>query len=75
LATVNIVERTTSNPLVEVHILGRVAAGLPLLAEEHIVDTVRIDRTLIKGSRGLWAQGPRRLDGRRRHPGTATTSS
>src|SRR5438445_1997471 len=29
--------------LVEVPVLGRVAAGLPLLAEEHVVDTVRID--------------------------------
>ncbi|HEX3344662.1 MAG TPA: transcriptional repressor LexA, partial [Polyangiaceae bacterium] len=37
--------------MVEVPILGRVAAGLPLLAEEHVVDTVRIDRTLIKGGR------------------------
>jgi repressor LexA len=40
--------------LVEVPILGRVAAGLPLLAEEHIVDTVRIDRTLVKGGREVF---------------------
>jgi repressor LexA len=37
--------------LVEVPVLGRVAAGLPLLAEEHIIDTVRIDRTLVRGGR------------------------
>ena len=30
--------------LVDVQVLGRVAAGLPLLAEEHVIDTVRIDR-------------------------------
>src|SRR6516162_6984933 len=40
--------------LVEVVVLGRVAAGLPLLAEEHVIDTVRIDRTLIKGGREVF---------------------
>jgi repressor LexA len=40
--------------LVEVPILGRVAAGLPLLAEEQVIDTVRIDRTLIKGGREVF---------------------
>src|SRR5580698_6255744 len=40
--------------LVDVPILGRVAAGLPLLAEEHVVDTVRIDRGLIKGGREVF---------------------
>jgi repressor LexA len=46
--------------LVDVPILGRVAAGQPLLAEEHVVDTVRIDRGLVKGGRevfGLRVQG------------------
>ena len=40
--------------LVEVQVLGRVAAGLPLLAEEHVVDTVRIDRTLLRGGREVF---------------------
>jgi repressor LexA len=40
--------------LVEVLILGRVAAGLPLLAEEHVIDTVRVDRTLLKGGREVF---------------------
>jgi repressor LexA len=40
--------------LVEIQVLGRVAAGLPLLAEEHVVDTVRIDRSLIKGGREVF---------------------
>jgi repressor LexA len=51
--------------LLEVPILGRVAAGLPLLAEEHVVDTVRIDRTLIKGGRevfGLKVHGDSMVD-------------
>ena len=37
--------------LIDVQILGRVAAGLPLLAEENVVDTVRIDRMMIRGGR------------------------
>jgi repressor LexA len=40
--------------LVEVVILGRVAAGLPLLAEEHVIDTVRVDRTLLRGGREVF---------------------
>lgn len=51
--------------IVEVQILGRVAAGLPLLAEEHVIDTVRIDRGLLKGGRevfGLKVQGDSMID-------------
>jgi repressor LexA len=51
--------------LLEVPVLGRVAAGLPLLAEEHVIDTVRIDRTLIKGGRevfGLKVHGDSMID-------------
>ena len=32
---------------VEIQVLGRVAAGLPLYAEEHLLDTVRIDQSLL----------------------------
>lgn len=39
---------------VEVQVVGRVAAGLPLLAEEHVIDTVRIDRGLLKGGREVF---------------------
>ncbi len=39
---------------VEIPVLGRVAAGLPLLAEEHIIDTVKIDRGLVKGGREVF---------------------
>src|SRR6186713_2386720 len=32
----------------EVAILGRVAAGMPLYAEEHLIDTVRIEKSLLR---------------------------
>src|SRR5579872_5070399 len=51
--------------LVEIPVVGRVAAGLPLLAEEHVIDTVRIDRTLLKGGRevfGLKVHGDSMID-------------
>jgi repressor LexA len=37
--------------LVEIRVLGRVAAGLPLFAEENVVDTIRVDRMLVRGGR------------------------
>jgi len=40
--------------LVEIAIVGRIAAGLPLLAEENVLDTVRIDRTLVRGGREVF---------------------
>jgi repressor LexA len=40
--------------LVEIAVLGRVAAGLPLLAEEHVVDSVRIDRMMVRGGRDVF---------------------
>jgi repressor LexA len=56
IAGTGVVLETVANDvdLVEVPILGRVAAGLPLLAEEQVIDTVRIDRTLIKGGREVF---------------------
>jgi repressor LexA len=39
---------------IEIPILGRVAAGLPLHAEEHVVDTVRIDRGMVRGGREVF---------------------
>ena len=46
--------------LVEIPIIGRVAAGQPLLAEQRVVDRVHIDRTLLPDNRevfGLRVQG------------------
>ena len=40
--------------LVEVSILGRVAAGLPLLAEEQVIDTVKVDRSMLRGGREVF---------------------
>lgn len=40
--------------MVEVQILGRVAAGLPALAEENVVDVVRIDRMMVNGGRDIF---------------------
>src|SRR5882724_11662311 len=46
--------KANDDDLVEVQILGRVAAGLPLLAEENVIDTVRVDRMLVKGGREVF---------------------
>jgi repressor LexA len=43
-----------ANDVVEVQVLGRVAAGLPLLAEENVIDTVRVDRGLLRGGRDVF---------------------
>jgi repressor LexA len=51
---------TDEDNVVPIHVLGRVAAGLPLLAEQNILDTVRVDRMLVRGGRevfGLRVQG------------------
>ena len=40
--------------IVDVPVLGRIAAGLPLLAEEHILDTVRIERSMVRGGRDVF---------------------
>jgi repressor LexA len=49
-----------NDDLVEIQVLGRVAAGLPLLAEENVIDTVTVDRMMVRGGRdvfGLRVQG------------------
>ena len=43
--------RRTDPTMVDVPVLGRVAAGAPILAQQHIEDTVRIDSFLL-GSNG-----------------------
>ncbi len=58
-------QAANDDDLVEVPVLGRVAAGVPLLAEEHVIDTVRIDRGLVKGGRevfGLRVHGDSMVD-------------
>jgi len=41
--------------LAEIPLLGRVAAGAPILAQENIEDTIRIDRDLVRGGRDTFA--------------------
>jgi repressor LexA len=56
---------TDDEDIVEIQVLGRVAAGLPLFAEEHVIDTVRVDRGLLKGGRevfGLRVHGDSMID-------------
>jgi len=50
--------------MVEIPVLGRVAAGLPLYAEEHLLDTVRIDQSLLKSGEifGLRVTGDSMVD-------------
>ena len=46
--------KVDDDDMIEVQVLGRVAAGLPVLAEENIIDTVRIDRLLVRGGREIF---------------------
>ncbi len=57
--------KVTDDDLIEVRVLGRVAAGLPLYAEENVIDTVRVDRMLVRGGRevfGLRVSGDSMID-------------
>jgi repressor LexA len=40
--------------IIEIQVVGRIAAGLPVLAEEHVLDTVRIERNLVRGGREVF---------------------
>src|SRR6187399_2688114 len=40
--------------IIDIPVLGRVAAGLPLLAEENVIDTVRVDRMMVRGGREVF---------------------
>ncbi len=44
-----------TNEMVEVKILGRVAAGAPILAEEQVEDCVRVDRFFLGSQREVFA--------------------
>jgi repressor LexA len=57
--------KLNDDDLIEVRVLGRVAAGLPLYAEENVIDTVRVDRMLVRGGRevfGLRVSGDSMID-------------
>jgi len=51
--------------LIDIPVVGKVAAGLPILADENIIDTVRIDKVLVRGGREVFAlrvQGESMID-------------
>jgi repressor LexA len=56
--------RSDDPNMVDVPILGRVAAGMPLYADEHLLDTVRIDQSLLKSGEifGLRVVGDSMID-------------
>jgi repressor LexA len=49
-----VVSGPAADDMAEIPILGRVAAGQPILAVEHATDTVRIDRVLLGGHREVF---------------------
>ena len=40
--------------IVDIPVVGRIAAGLPLFAEEHVLDTVRIERSMVRGGQDIF---------------------
>lgn len=46
--------KANDDDIIDLPVLGRVAAGLPLLAEQNVIDTVRIDRMLVRGGRDVF---------------------
>jgi repressor LexA len=45
---------SSDDDILDIPVVGRVAAGLPLLAEENVIDTVRVDRMLVRGGREVF---------------------
>jgi repressor LexA len=43
-----------SDDTIEIQVLGRVAAGAPLLADENVIDTVRIDKMMVRGEKEVF---------------------
>src|SRR4051812_45739671 len=65
MASTSAANLNAEEDLIEVRVLGRVAAGLPLYAEENVIDTVRVDRMLVRGGRevfGLRVTGDSMID-------------
>ncbi len=54
MGTGNVEVIHTDDDMAEIPILGRVAAGQPILAVENATDTVRVDRVLIGGHREVF---------------------
>ncbi|MBA3460893.1 MAG: transcriptional repressor LexA [Deltaproteobacteria bacterium] len=54
MGTGNVQVIQADDDMAEIPILGKVAAGLPILAVENATDTVRVDRVLIGGHREVF---------------------
>jgi repressor LexA len=54
MGTGNVQIVSEADDMAEIPILGKVAAGLPILAVENATDTVRVDRVLIGGHREVF---------------------
>ncbi len=54
MGTGNVAVVSGDDDMLEVPILGRVAAGLPILAVENATDTVKVDRVLLGGHREVF---------------------
>ena len=54
MSTGNVAVVGSDDEMVEVPIMGRVAAGQPILAVENVTDTVRIDRVMLGGHREVF---------------------
>ncbi len=51
--------------VIEIRILGRVAAGFPILADEHVIDSVHVTPSMLRGTKdvfGLRASGDSMID-------------
>ncbi len=62
---VNLADARAGANVVEIPILGRVAAGLPVLADEHVIDTVSVGAAMVHGGRdvfGLRVSGDSMID-------------
>ncbi len=51
--TIELAGRSAPAPVVSVPILGQVAAGRPILAEENILGTLALDRSLVRGGKSF----------------------
>lgn len=54
LAVANGARSSGESDVLDVQILGRVAAGIPILADENVIDTVRVSRDLVGGGREVF---------------------
>ena len=63
-----LVERTKRVMRPSIPLVGQVAAGTPILAEENIEDQLEIPAVIGADDGDYALQGPRRLDAGRRHP-------